>query len=136
MHSIDLEVEIPFHDLDPMNITWHGNYVRYIELARCKLLDSFDYGYQKMADSGYAWPIIDLKLRYIKPAIFEQKIIVSANLVEWENRLKIDYVIRDLASGQRLTKGYTTQVAVNMSTDTMCLQSPDILLEKLQQHVF
>ena len=29
------KIKIPFFDLDPMNIVWHGNYVKYIEIARC-----------------------------------------------------------------------------------------------------
>ncbi len=36
----------------------------------------------------------------------------SGHFKEWENRLKIDYLIFDAESGKRLTKGYTTQVAV------------------------
>ena len=34
----EIEIEVPFFDLDPMNVVWHGNYVKYTEIARCKLL--------------------------------------------------------------------------------------------------
>jgi len=27
----EVEIEIPFHDCDPMNVVWHGNYPRYLE---------------------------------------------------------------------------------------------------------
>ncbi|MFX7879452.1 acyl-CoA thioesterase, partial [Acinetobacter baumannii] len=42
-----------------------------------------------------------------------------------------DYLIFDAKSGKRLTKGYTTQVAVNISNREMCLQSPQVLFERL-----
>ena len=88
-------VEIPFHDVDMMEVAWHGHYVKYFEIARCALLDQFDYNYPQMRDSGYAWPVIDLHLRYARPARFGQRVTVTATVREWENRLKISYLIRD-----------------------------------------
>lgn len=127
----EVELQVQFFDLDPMEIVWHGNYVRYLEIARCALFDSIAYNYVQMKASGYAWPIIDLHLRYAKPAVFCQKLKVRAAIVEWENRLKIDYLLSDAATGQRLTRASTIQVAVNMATEEMCFVSPPILFEKL-----
>lgn len=124
-------IEIPFHDVDVMRVAWHGHYVKYFEIARCKLLDKMDYNYPQMEDSGYAWPVIDLRVRYAQPLAFQQTIKVIAELVEWENRLKINYLIQDLKTGQRLTKGYTVQVAVDMSNEEMLFVSPDVLFRKL-----
>jgi acyl-CoA thioester hydrolase len=126
-----VELQIPFHDLDPLEICWHGHYVRYFELARTALLQSLDYDYPDMRTSGYAWPVIELYIRYAQPLLYQQRIEVEASIAEWENRLKIEYQIRDIESGKRLTSGYTVQVAVNIRTWEMCLVSPDILVEKL-----
>lgn len=124
-------IDIPFHDVDVMAITWHGHYVKYFEIARCALLDKIDYNYLQMRASGFAWPVIDLRIRYAQPLRFQQKIKIIATLVEWENRLKINYLIEDAATGQRLTKGYTVQVAVDMQNQEMLLASPAVLLDKL-----
>ncbi|MEF9993157.1 MAG: acyl-CoA thioesterase, partial [Acinetobacter sp.] len=70
-------------------------------------------------------------VRYVQGIEFEQKIKVRAILKEWENRLKIEYLILDAETERRLTKGFTTQVAVNMQTREMCYQSPQILLDCL-----
>ena len=56
---------------------------------------------------------------------------VRVILKEWENRLKIEYQIFDATSNKRLTKGFTSQVAVNMETREMCFQSPQILIDRL-----
>lgn len=133
--AVEIEVEIPFFDGDPMGVTWHGNYFRYLELARCALLDKLDYNYLDMERSGYAWPIIDTRLRFAKPTVFRQKVKVKAILKEYENRLKIDYVIRDAGSGERLSRGYTVQVAVDKKTNEMCFCSPQVLIEKVRQCV-
>ena len=128
-HTIDLLV--PFHDVDMMEVVWHGHYVKYFEIARCALLDKIAYNYEQMRDSGYAWPVIDLRIRYVKPAAFGQIITVHAEIVEWENRLKINYQITDKLTGTRLTKGHSIQVAIDSQTKAMCFESPRVLLEKL-----
>lgn len=127
----EVVIEVPFHDVDIMNVVWHGHYLKYFEIARCKLLDQFHYNYMQMQASGYAWPVIESHVRYVQGIQFEQKIRVRATLKEWENRLKIDYLIFDEATGKRLTKGYTTQVAVEMKTREMCYQSPKVLFDCL-----
>jgi acyl-CoA thioester hydrolase len=114
-----------------MQVVWHGHYVKYLEVARGALLDTIDYNYVQMKDSGYAWPVIDMRLRYIDSATFGQRLKLRAEIVEWENRLKIEYLITDAASGRRVLRGSTTQVAVDMLTCEMCFVSPAVLFQKL-----
>ncbi|MEO2268494.1 acyl-CoA thioesterase [Pseudoalteromonas sp. YIC-656] len=130
--SAAVEIEIPFHDCDPMNIVWHGNYARYLEVARCELLRKFDYDYLQMVESGYSWPIVDMRIKYIDSAVFTQTIRVEAYLKEYETRLKIDYIIFDAKTNKRLTKAYTVQVAVDPVSKEMQYVSPQILLDKLK----
>jgi acyl-CoA thioester hydrolase len=94
-------------------------------------LESFHYGYQAMAESGYAWPVVDMRIKYIKSIRFGQKIRVRCSLQEWEYRLKLDYLITDIETDARLTKGYTVQVALDMKTELMCFESPPILSQLL-----
>lgn len=131
MHKEEVVIEVPFHDVDVMHVAWHGHYVKYLEIARCALLDKIDYNYPQMEKSGYAWPVIDLRIRYAQPLRFQQKVTVRAKIVEWENRLKIDYLISDVETGRRLTKGYTVQVAVDASNGEMLFESPEVLKQKL-----
>lgn len=121
---VDTEVLVPFFDIDTMHVVWHGHYVKYLEVARCALLDHIGHTYTQMLEAGYAWPVIDMQLRYVRGATFGQRINVRASLVEWENRLKITYLITDLASGERLTRACTVQVAVDIASREMQLASP------------
>ena len=47
MSTVELVAEIElspaFHDCDPMHVVWHGNYFKYFEIARCALLQRYDY---------------------------------------------------------------------------------------------
>jgi len=129
--SAKVEAQAQFYDLDPMNVVWHGHYAKFFELARCAVLEKIGYGYAQMEKSGYAWPVIDMHTRYIQPITLNQDIIIHADIVECEFRLKILYEIRDKETDKRLCKGHTEQVAVNWQTKEMELASPSILLEKL-----
>jgi len=127
----ETKIEIPFYDVDSAGIVWHGNYVKYFEIARCALLDKLNYNYIDMTESGFFWPVIDIRLRFISPAKFKQKIIVRASLKEWENRLKISYLVVDTETGNRLIRGYSIQVAVDIKSGEMLFASPPVLFKKL-----
>ena len=129
----EIELVVPFFDVDMMEVVWHGHYVKYFEEARCALLDKLGHNYRQMRDAGYAWPVIDLQLRYIRGAQFGQRIRVRADLVEWENRLKINYLITDVATGERMTRGSSVQVAVEIASREMLLASPRVFVEAVER---
>lgn len=125
------EIKAQFYDLDPMNVVWHGNYARFFEQSRCELLDQIDYNYGAMHQSGFAWPVVDMHIRYIAPVEFGQVIVILAELIEYEFRLKIRYSITDKITGKRICKGHTEQVAVDQKTGKMQFASPPVLAQKL-----
>ncbi|MEQ3429144.1 thioesterase family protein [Klebsiella aerogenes] len=129
--TAEVELTIPFHDIDMMGVVWHGNYFRYFEIAREALLNQFNYGYRRMKASGYLWPVVDTRVKYRDVITFEQRIRVRARIEEFENRLRIGYEIFDVDSGKRTTTGYTIQVAVDENSREMCFVSPDILFERM-----
>jgi acyl-CoA thioester hydrolase len=127
----ETETQVQFFDLDPMEVVWHGHYVKYLEIIRGVLLDTINYNYAQMKASGYLWPVVDMHVRYAASATFGQRLKLRAEIVEWENRLKIGYLISDAASGRRLTRASTIQVAVEIVSGEMCFVSPPVLLERL-----
>tara|TARA_R110000824_G_scaffold390760_14_gene587883 strand:+ start:2474 stop:2893 length:420 start_codon:yes stop_codon:yes gene_type:complete len=124
-------ISAQFYDLDPMNIVWHGNYAKFFEIGRCALLAKIGYDYRAMEASGFAWPVIDMHVRYYRSLLLGQEAEVVAGIKEWENQLKISYLIRDLETGKRITTGHTTHVALDMTSKEMLWETPPILREKL-----
>ncbi|OAM37693.1 4-hydroxybenzoyl-CoA thioesterase [Eikenella sp. NML080894] len=118
------EIEVPFFDVDVMQIVWHGHYVKYLEIARCALLDAIGYNYTVMLKHGHTWPVVKLDLKYIRPARFGQKIRVEMAVTEYESCLRIDYILRDAESGIKLTQAHTTQVAQRIDNSEMQFQTP------------
>lgn len=133
--STTTELEVPFFDVDSMRVVWHGNYVKYFEMARCELLKEIDYNYLQMEASGYAWPIVDMRIKYVASAKLCEFILIEASLIEYESRIRIDYIVREKESGKVLTKGHTIQVAVEIASGEMSFSTPTMLSEKMAPYI-
>jgi acyl-CoA thioester hydrolase len=127
-----IDLQVPFPDVDAAQIVWHGNYFRYFEAARAELLRRIGYDYPQMRESGYVWPLIDTHVRFIRPLHYAQWIRVGAGLIEWENRLRVDYEIRDRDTDARLALGSTVQCAVARDGWELQLVSPRAFLDLLE----
>lgn len=126
------DIRVEFFDLDPMNVVWHGNYVKYMEAARCVLLNKLNYDYKDMERDGYVWPVVQLSIKYIRPLRFKQKVRVEVSLVEYEICLKLQYRFIDVETGKVITKAESTQMAVRIATGESCLGSPKEFVEKVR----
>lgn len=126
-----MDLEVPFYDVDSYRVAWHGSYIKYFEVARCRLLEKIDFTYDDMEAANFFFPVVDLQIKYIQTLQFRQSFTITATIVEWEHRLKIQYLITDKKTGHRITKGHTIQAAVSMPDKTLSLVSPDILIDKI-----
>jgi acyl-CoA thioester hydrolase len=105
-----------------------------MERARCALLNELGYNYTAMSASGYAWPVVECKIKYIRPLRFLQEARITACLVEFENRLRFTYTIVDAKTGEICTKAETKQMAVDIRTGETLLESPEELLRKVRAY--
>ena len=124
-------ITVQFYDLDPMNVVWHGNYIKYMETARCELLSKIGYDYDDMRKDGIAYPVATMDLKFIKPCQFNQKLKVLTSIEEIEPCLIIKYLILDVESGEKLFKAKTMQICVDMVTKESLYSAPNCLKEKL-----
>lgn len=125
-------IRVPFSHADPAGVVWHGRYFEYFDAARCDLLGRIDYGYKAMARSGFLWPVVDARLRFVRAVGFDDLIRVRATLVEWEYRIKIAYEVLD-ESDVLTTAGFTIHAAVDQNSGKLCLEVPAFLRERIER---
>jgi len=128
----EAEIDVEFYDLDPLRIVWHGNYLNYFEVGRRALLEKLGYSYDEMEKSGYAFPVIEVSVKYLSSLRFRDRARVKAILMEYENRLLIRYEIRNAQTGVLTTKGFSTQMAFDIKNNDSCFVCPSILIEKVE----
>jgi len=129
------EITVEFYDLDPLRIVWHGNYLNYFEAGRRALLEKIGYSYDEMEKSGYAFPIIEVSVKYLESLRLKDRARVKAILMEYENRLLIRYEIRNVQTGVLTTKGFSAQMAVDIKSNDSCFVCPPILIKKIEDFI-
>ncbi len=132
--SAETIIEVPFYDTDLMDVVWHGNYVKYLEVARCDLLSKIGYTYNDMRNEGLAYPVATMELKYIKPAKFGQKLKVVTEITEYDPALYIKYEIFDFESGEKLFKAKSMQICINAKTGESIYVPPEKFVEKLEEY--
>ncbi|BFM06642.1 acyl-CoA thioesterase [Halioxenophilus aromaticivorans] len=128
----DVEIDIPFYDVDTYRVVWHGNYPKYFEVSRCKLLEQLGIPYSTLETLGFFYPVVAMEVKYLKPLHFTQRIVVRASLREYRNKLDIRYIIRDYQSQEVITKGHTDQVAVSPEGDIQ-YEAPEQVVQLVEQ---
>ena len=127
------ELKIPFFDVDPMGIVWHGNYVKYMEIARCDLFDELNYTYIDMKNDGYTYPIAKMETKFIEPTTFNQDIIIKTSLEELEPAIKMKYTFFDKKTGKKVFRAETLQIAVDINTRESKYEAPKRLKDIIKE---
>ncbi len=130
--SAEVRLRAEFYDVDSLRVVWHGHYIKYMEKARCALLESIGFSYTEMAASGYAWPIVSLKVKYCRPLVYRQEFVIRASLVEYENRIRIAYRVFDPETKAVINRAETVQMAYDIASGRGLLVSPACLVEAVQ----
>jgi acyl-CoA thioester hydrolase len=124
-NSCEVTLTVPFHDLDPMQVVWHGNYMKYFEIARTALFDKFGIElYTYFKQSNYLFPIIKTYTKHIISLKHRDEFICKATLVDARYKIVIDFEIRLAENGKICTKGRSEQVAVKFPDMDMMLKIP------------
>ncbi len=126
-------LDVPFHDLDPMQVVWHGNYFKYFERGRQALLDRAGIDlYQMQGDEGFLFPVVRSAVKHVRPLRLRDHFECVARLMEARNKLVIDFELRLLPGGELCAKGRTEQVAVRASTMALEYRIPDAVRAALE----
>ena len=133
LFQAEYELKVSFEDLDPMCIVWHGNYMRYMEQARCDLLEKIGYTYMDFKTDGYAYPVAKMKVKYIKPAYFGDILTVKTEVISIEPTLEIKYKIFNKKTGDKIFEAYTMQIAIDYKKKQSIYLPPKRLVESIKK---
>jgi acyl-CoA thioester hydrolase len=130
--TYETRLTIPFHDLDPMQIVWHGNYLKYFDMARFGLFNEAGIDlYSIYEENQYIFPITKTSAKHILPLRYGDEIICKATLVEARIKIVLDFEIRMAENGTVCTRGRGEQLAVKIPEMETLFQIPDLVREAL-----
>lgn len=124
------EKPVPFHDLDPLSVVWHGNYVAYMEEAREAFLDKYALRYMQMAVEGYIEPVTKVDITYKGSFLYGDTIVIEIVYVPTKKaRIDFAYKFYRKSDGQLMTEARSTHVFVKADTKEVAYNRPDFYKE-------
>ena len=116
---------VPFHDLDPLQIVWHGNYLKYFDTARFGLFKQAGLDlYQYFLDRQLIFPVTRSSAKHIVPLRYDDEFVCKATVTEAVYKIAMSFEIRLAVNGQICTRGKSEQVAVKMPEMEMQFEVP------------
>lgn len=116
MYSHETQIRIRYADTDKMGFAYYGNYPKFYEIGRVEAFRSLDYPYKEMEDGGVGMPVLDITIKYHKPAKYDDLLTVKVIVPEMPRaRIKFLYEITNEA-GDLINTGETILAFMQLET--------------------
>ena len=112
-----------------MSFVYHGNYVKYFEIGRIEWLKKLGISYKQMESDGILLPVIDVKINFRKPALFDDKLILSTKLKQMPSYM-IEFEYNISRNNELISRGYTKLAFLNSKTNKP-IRCPKFILDKI-----
>ena len=122
----EVKLTVPFHDLDPLQMVWHGNYIKYFDIARSALfnqagIDLFDY----FERTRILFPITKTTTKFVSSLRYLDEFICRVKVVEAHYKIGLEFQIRRTGDNQLCAKGTSEQVAVKYPDMEIMFEIPE-----------
>lgn len=132
-----VELEVPFHDVDSLEVVWHGHYLKYLEIARTKLLR--DLGFEPRPGTGtpgkdsqqHSLLVVESQCRHSRPLRYGDRVRVTAWIKDADPQIRVAYEVWNLTRNERSARARTTLVVVD-AAGKLVPKLSDAALEKLR----
>lgn len=129
----DIHMKVAFHDLDPLQIVWHGNYLKYFDVARFGLFAARGIDlYAYMIEKQIAFPVTRTSVKHISPLRAFDEFICRATVTEAHYKIAMAFEIRKTDTGILCARGSSEQLAVRYPTMEMEFTIPEDIRKALQ----
>jgi acyl-CoA thioester hydrolase len=131
MNLHQTNIKVRYAETDQMGVVYHGNYAQYLEIGRLEWLNFLGVSYKDMESNNVMLPVVELNVKYIKSAYYDDVLTVSTSLLKLPTAsIEFNYEIHN-SSGELLTTGHTKLVFINKKSN-FPMRCPQYILDKLQ----
>jgi len=95
------ERKINYYETDKMGIVHHSNYIRFLEEARCRWLESVQMPFYVMEENGVTIPVLGVNCIYKNYVTFGDTILIKPYVKEYSGvRMTIGYEVTEKETGK------------------------------------
>jgi acyl-CoA thioester hydrolase len=134
MYSSETSLRVRYAETDQMSYVYYGNYPQYFEVARVEALRALGLSYKEMEAQGIMLPVLNLEIKYIAPAKYDDLLIIKTCIPELpKTRILFEHEIFNEA-GDLLTLGKVELVFVNIKSGKPN-KAPHSLISALESQI-
>jgi acyl-CoA thioester hydrolase len=116
-----------------MKYVYYGNYATYFEVARVELFRSIGISYDEIENQGIWLPVSDYKIKYIRPALYDQKLEIHTYVKKIPGvRIEFEYEIYN-EEHIKITEASTTLFFLDAKTGKV-VRCPDFLMKMIEKN--
>ena len=108
------ERKINYYETDKMGVVHHSNYIRFLEEARCEMLDQNQMPYSAYEANGIMIPVLGVNLEFKHHVTFDDIIEIKPIIKAFNGvRLTVEYVVTNKSNGNLVLTGETKHCFTN-----------------------
>ncbi len=106
-------IQVRYAETDAQAVVYHSNFLIYFEVGRTEWIKETGIPYTALEEQGYALFIAESHLRFLKPATYDDRLIVETRLAELRTR-SCTFYYRVLHEGKEesMVEGWTAMVCL------------------------
>lgn len=132
MFSTTTGIRVRYGETDQMGFLYYGNYALYYEVGRVDMIRQIGITYKELEERGIIMPVVELKSKYIRPALYDDLITVKTILKELPTDHKISFHSELYNEKQELLNIGTTTLVFLEAITRRKISMPEVLMEKLK----
>lgn len=115
--AIDCRFRVRYAETDQMGVVHNSNYLIWFEMGRTEYCIARGYPYKRMEEEGYIMVVAESRIRYKRPAYYDDYIVVRTRIARSTPRVvTFTYELYQESSGDLLAEGETVHVPVDKAT--------------------
>ena len=117
------ERKINYYETDRMGVVHHSNYIRFLEEARCQMLDDNHMPYSAFEKQGVMIPVLGVNCDYKAHVTFDDIIEIKPYVKNFNGvRLTMGYHVTNKKTGDLVLTGETKHCFTDMHLKPIRLQ--------------
>ncbi len=90
-----IKIRVRYAETDQMGFVYYGNYAEYLELGRVAAMKKAGVSYRELEEKGIGLPVREMKIKYLRAALYDDEIEVITTIKEMPDRLIVfEYLIK------------------------------------------
>jgi acyl-CoA thioester hydrolase len=131
MFEETIQLRVRYHDCDAMGIVYHGHYAKFFEIGRTEAMRKHGFAYTLLEEKGYAMPVVEMNIKYLRPARYDELMDIKTIIEEIPNKF---FIVRGEIYNQDkklLTESVFKFVFVKKDSLRRC-HTPEFVVEHLK----